>query len=226
MQQQLGLLAADPDNEYIAILHGARTVNWCQIPSTTAGPGQQQQQLAASATSLRAALVALIRGFWTTGAGKSQGPTVAIQASEALREAVASPSQLRPQTVNATAWLLSDIVHSIIDVYRARTASLPPYPSPPGLLDSQTPPDIPQANVVAAKSVQLLSSLVHANQLLLTRAGLRRSPQPDREQTAAILRVILEVSAVSVCNPAYTRALQVWLINVKPVMTGPGWAVV
>ena len=41
---------------------------------------------------------------------------------------------------------------------------------------------------------------MHANQLLLTRAGLRRSPQPDREQTAAILRVIQEVSAVSVCN--------------------------
>jgi len=198
MNAQLLKQSQDSKDEYIVILNGARTVNWChrELALSSANP---DLEWTASAIQIRSLLVTLIGRVWTQGSGKSQSPPVTLQASELLLEALSITTELDLNTLTAASALLSDIVHSIIDVFRKRTASLPAYPTDPGLLDSKSPPDIPQANILAAKAVGVINSLLQSNQLL-SAAGRRRGLKSGYQQALSINKVIQEVSAVSVCN--------------------------
>ena len=128
--------------------------------------------------SLRHLLVLLIKRFWSEGAGESQSPDAALRASDLLKATVTLPSELKVETSDATADIVNDVMHSIVDVYRVRRASLPTYPKLPDLLGSESSPDIPQADSSAATMVEVLDRLVAALKLNIRQIGIEiRSPQ-------------------------------------------------
>jgi len=187
------------------LFNGARTVNWCHHELKNALDPDQLAEWQPAAAETRRLLVTLIQRYWSVGTGKSHSPAEALKTCELLRDAMLVEAELNRQALEAATELLSDIVHSIIDVFRTRTASLPSYPSPPGLLDSASAPDIPQANILASKSVQLLSSLLGANERLSGQERQRSGADVTADtlgylQALRTLDVIQEVSAVSVCN--------------------------
>lgn len=200
MRVELLQKSQDSKDEFIVVLHGGRTINWCHqqraIFDTAATDTLQWE---ASSTNMRSLLVTLTKRFWEQGSAKSQSRWAALQAAEALRAAVLIPEQVSQEALGTAAPLLSNMVHSIIDIFRRRRASLPRYPTEPGILDSESSPDIPQANVLASKAVEALNSLTVANQLLSDnsrRAGIKAGYL----EALKLMKVIQEVSALSVCN--------------------------
>jgi hypothetical protein len=216
--------------EYAVLLNGARTLNWCHTQrarlnaADAAAAADKATEVAERAVSLRHLLVLLIKRFWSEGAGKSQSPDSALRASDLLKATVALPSELKVETSDAAADIVNDVMHSIVDVYRVRRASLPTYPKLPGLLDSESPPDIPQADSCAAKMVEVLDSLLAALKLNIRKSGIEmRSPQNPFHRLPAedlshvpqnrradllagylkamkLMMLIKLLSAVSVCN--------------------------
>ena len=198
LRQNVVYQSQDSKTEFTVILNAARMLNWCHARRLE-DPAGNDARWDAEATSIRELLIAQVRSFWKTGSGKSRSPASALRACDLVAETALVAEQLSQNATSSAALVLSDLVHSIIDIFRAYSASLPPYPSTPGLLDPVSPPDIPQANVLAAKAVGLLSSLLESNRKLSAN-GRRAELKTGYEQALAVMQLIREVSALSVCN--------------------------